>query len=81
MNTKRLATYIVLFSCVVSCLLHQPPVIDNDANRTIRGMNSNGNRSTPVKPVPVPLFQQQIPYDVIRARNWVFAVESQRITA
>jgi hypothetical protein len=40
-----------------------------------------GNRSTRIKPAPVPLCPPQIPLDQARARTWAAAVGSQRLTA
>jgi hypothetical protein len=46
------------------------------------GMNiGRGNRSTRIKPAPVPLCPPQIPLDQTRARTRATAVGSQRLTA
>jgi hypothetical protein len=63
-------------------LLYQPQMIDDGDCGAIGGMKiGRGNRSTRRKPVPMPLCPLQIPHAQIRARTWVAAVGSRRLTA
>jgi hypothetical protein len=62
--------------------LYQPRTIDDYDCGAIDGMRiCRGNRSTRIKPAPVPLCPPQIPHDLTRARTRVAAVGSRRLTA
>jgi hypothetical protein len=51
-------------------LLYQPQTIDDGDCGAIGGMKiGRGNRSTRIKPAPVPLCPSQIPHDLTRART------------
>jgi hypothetical protein len=50
------------------------PALDDDECGTIGGNLSWRNQSTGRKPAQVPLFQPQIPHDLIRARTWAAVV-------
>jgi hypothetical protein len=63
-------------------LLYWLQMIDEGDCGEISGMKiGRGNRSTRRKPAPVSLCPPQIPHDQTRARTWVAAVGSQRLTA
>jgi hypothetical protein len=62
-------------------LLYQPRMIDDDCG-AVGGMKiGRGNRSTRIKPAPVPLCPPQIPHELTWARTWAAAVGSRRVTA
>jgi hypothetical protein len=57
-------------------------MIDDDDYGAVGGMRiGRGNRSTRIKPAPVPLCPQQIPHDLTWDRTRAAAVGSQRLTA
>jgi hypothetical protein len=62
-------------------LLYQLRMMDDDECGAIDGMIGRGNRSTPRKTAPVPLFPPQIPHDLTQARTRTAAVGSRRLTA
>jgi hypothetical protein len=55
---------------------------DDDECELVGGMRiDGGNRSSRIKPVPVPLCPPQIPHDLTWARTRAAAVGSRRLTA
>jgi hypothetical protein len=62
-------------------LLYQPRMMDDDYG-AVGGMRiGKGNRSTRIKPTPVPLCPPQIPHDLAWDRTRAAAVGSQRLAA
>jgi hypothetical protein len=62
-------------------LLYQPRIVNDDECRADGGMRiGRGNRSTWTKPVSLPLYKPQIPYDLTWDGTWDPAVGSRPLT-
>jgi hypothetical protein len=61
-------------------LLYQPQMIDDECGAVGGIRIGRGNRSTRIKPAPVPLCPPQIPHDLTCARSRVAAVGTRRLT-
>jgi hypothetical protein len=55
------------------------PAPDDDEYGAVGGMVGRGNRSTQIKPAPVPLCQSQIPDDLTRVRTRIAEMRNQRL--
>jgi hypothetical protein len=70
-----------LVTATTSGLLYQPRMIDDECGAVGGMIIGRGNRSTRIKPAPVPLCLPQIPYDLAWARNRASALGRRRLTA